>query len=94
MPHLDALYKKYKDQGLVIIGVNNEDDHAKVKEFAEGKISYTVLLDGRAQFQEYGVQGIPCTYYIDKEGIVRYRDVGFGPGGEREIERKIKELLQ
>ena len=94
MPHLDALYKQYKDQGLIIIGVNNEDDHAKVKDFAKGKISYTVLLDGQAQFQAYGVNGIPCTYYIDKEGIVRYRDVGFGPGGEREIERKIQELLQ
>ena len=94
IPHMDALYKKYKDQGLVIIGMNDESDYAKVKAFAKEQISYLVLLDGQAQFQAYGVRGIPCTYYIDKEGIVRHRDVGFGPGGEREFERKIMELLQ
>lgn len=94
IPHMDALYKKYKEQGLVVIGVNNESDHAQVKQFAKKQISYIVLLDGRPQFQEYGVRGIPCTYYVDKAGIVRYRDVGFGSGGEREIERKIMELLQ
>jgi len=66
----------------------------KVKAFAEEQISYLVLLDRHAQFQEYGVRGIPCTYYIDKGGIVRYRDVGFSPGKEKEIERKIRELSQ
>jgi len=74
--------------------VNNESDHVEVKGFAENQISYIVLLDGSAQFKKYGIKGIPCTYYVDKEGIVRYRDVGFGAGWEREIERKIKELLQ
>jgi peroxiredoxin len=94
IPHVDALYNKYKDRGLVVIGVNNESDHAKVKAFAEEQISYSVLLDGRAQFEDYSVRGIPCTYYIDKMGIIRYRDVGFGPGEEKKIEQKITELLQ
>ena len=39
------------------------------------------------------VSEVPCICYIDREGIVRYRDVGFGSGKEEEIERKIKELL-
>lgn len=74
--------------------MNSENNHTEVKEFSHKQISYIVLLNGSAQFKKYGVKGIPCTYYVDKEGIVRYRDVGFGTGWEREIERKIKELLQ
>ena len=93
IPHLEALYTKYKDQGLVVIGMNTETDYMKVKHFAEPQISYTVLLDGGTQAQGYDVSGIPCTYYIDRKGIIRHRSVGFAPGGEALIEEKIKELL-
>ena len=93
IPHLEALYTKYKDQGLVVIGMNVETDYMKVKHFAESRISYTVLLDGSTQSQGYDISGIPCTYYIDREGIVRHRSVGFAPGGEVLIEEKIKGLL-
>ena len=93
IPHLEALYKKYKDQGLIVFGVNSETDYMKVKRFAAPRISYTVLLDGNTQTQGYDVRGIPCTYYIDRKGIVRSRSVGFGSGDEALIEKKIKELL-
>ncbi len=93
IPHLEALYTKYKDQGLVVIGMNTETDYMKVKRFADPQISYTVLLDGSTQAQGYDVSGIPCTYYIDREGIIRHRSVGFGPGDEVRIEEKIQELL-
>jgi len=94
IPHLEALHKKYKDQGLVLMGINHERDHAKVKAFAKERISYVVLLDADEQFTEYGIRGIPTLFYIDREGKVRYRDVGFGRGKEKDIERKIKELLR
>jgi len=93
IPHLEALYTKYKDQGLVVLGMNTETDYMKVKRFAEPRISYTVILDGGTQAQGYDVSGIPCTYYIDREGIIRHRSVGFGPGDEVQIEEKIKQLL-
>lgn len=93
IPHLEALYTKYKDRGLVILGMNTETDYIKVKRFAEPRISYTVLLDGSTQAQGYDVSGIPCTYYIDRAGIIRHRSVGFGPGDEVMIEEKIKALL-
>ncbi len=91
IPYLEFLSRKYKDKGLVVLGVNNEHDHQAVRDFAQTQITYTVLLDGHPQFLDYGVQGIPCTYYVDKNGIVRDRDLGFH--GEAVMDRKIQELL-
>ena len=93
IPYLEALHRKYKDQGAVIIGANTETNYMKVKQFAQPRISYTVLLDGSTQSEPYDIKGIPCTYYIDRKGIVRHRSVGFAPGDEGVIEKKIKELL-
>lgn len=91
VPYLEHLSKKYKDRGLVVLGVNNESNHQVVREFARTQISYTVLLDGHLPFLDYDVRGIPCTYYIGKDGIIRDRDVGFN--GEVEMERKISNLF-
>ena len=93
IPHVNKLYDKYKAQGLVVIGVNSEEDHAKVRSFAEQNIAYTVVLNGGAQFQQYGVRGIPSTFYIDREGIIHSYDVGFETGGEATIDMKIRNLL-
>jgi len=94
IPHLDALYKKYQSDGLVLVGINKEIDHTAVSEFAKSEISYTILLDGEESFQAYGVSGLPCTYYIDKAGKVHARDVGFPSGGELQMEEKIRALLE
>jgi thiol-disulfide isomerase/thioredoxin len=93
IPHLEALHQRYKNQGLVVIGINHERDHDKVKAFAKEQMSYTVLLDADEQFDKYDIRGIPAAFYIDREGKIRYRDVGYGPGKEMEIEKKVKELL-
>ena len=92
IPHLDYLSKKYENRGLVVLGVNNENNHQAVRDFAQTQISYTVLLDGHLPFLDYDVRGIPCTYFIGKNGTIRGRDVGFH--GEAEMERKITELFR
>ena len=93
IPYVNKLYDKYKAQGLVVIGVNNEDDHATVRSFAEQNISYTVVLNGGVQFRQYGITGIPTTFYIDREGVVRSYDRGFGPDGPTTIDMKTRNLL-
>lgn len=78
----------------MVIGINHERDHDKVKAFARDNISYITLLDADEEFKEYGIKGIPTAFYVDREGKIRYRDVGFGPGKEEQIEQKVKELLK
>jgi peroxiredoxin len=69
MPDLQALYDKFKDQGLVVLAISDEEA-AKVTPFlAERKISYPVLLDaGRKVNQLYQVEGIPKSFVYDREG--------------------------
>ena len=69
MPDLEALYHRFKDQGLVILAISDEDT-AKVAPFiAEHRFTYPILLDpGRKVNQLFAVQGIPKTFIYDRQG--------------------------
>jgi len=69
MPDLDALYKRFKDQGFVILGISDEES-AKVKELlSEQKVSYPVLLDpGRKVNELFRIEGIPKNFVYDRNG--------------------------
>jgi peroxiredoxin len=69
MPDLESLYQQFKNQGLVILAISDEDA-AKVKPFiAERKITYPVLLDpGRMVNELFQIQGIPKTFVYDRSG--------------------------
>lgn len=69
MPDLQALYDKYKDQGLVVLSISDEEA-AKVTPFiAERKITYPVLLDpGRKVNEAFVVEGIPKSFVYNREG--------------------------
>jgi peroxiredoxin len=69
MPDLEALYLRFKDQGLVVLAVSDEDA-AKVTPFlAERTITYPVLLDpGRKVNEELQIEGIPKSFVYDRGG--------------------------
>ena len=69
MPDLETLYKQFKDQGLVILAISDEDE-GKVKPFiAEQKVTYPILLDpGRKVNERFEIEGIPKTFVYDRSG--------------------------
>lgn len=71
LPDMQALYEKYKDQGLVILAVSDED-LGKVKPFiAKRKLTYPVLLDpGRKVNDMFDIEGIPKSFVYDREGKI------------------------
>lgn len=79
IPGYSELQKKYGDRGLVIIGVSlDEQGPSVVKTFArEQKVAYPLVM-GNAEVTEAfgGVEGIPTTFLIDREGQIRHRKVG------------------
>ena len=70
MPDLDALYKRFESQGLVILALSDEDATV-VKPFLadKQKVSYPILLDpGGKVHALFGVDGIPKSFIYDRSG--------------------------
>ena len=69
IPDLEALYKRFEGQGLVILGIS-DDDATKVRAFTRHeKIAYPVLLDPGSKVKKlYSVVGIPMSFVYDRNG--------------------------
>lgn len=98
LPYLENWYAKYKDAGLVIIGVHTpefvfEKDPKNVADAAKRlDVDYPIALDNDYQtWQAYHNNYWPAHYLIDKEGNIRMEH--FGEGGYVETENAIRELL-
>lgn len=69
MPDLDALYQRFKDQGLIILSISDEEVD-KVKSYlAEKPVTYPILLDpGRKVNDLFRINGIPKSFVYDRHG--------------------------
>jgi len=73
MPVLDAFYKRYRGQGLEVIGISVDfpRDSAKMRK-AGGTVAYPTALANEISVNGFGPpEGVPVTYVIDSEGVVR-----------------------
>jgi thiol-disulfide isomerase/thioredoxin len=88
MPHLEKLYREFKDKGLVVVGINVEDAktaRAFMKQF--GYTFLTLIDDGNVSVI-YRVEGIPTVFVIDKDGKIT--DHYVGAQSEEELRGAIK----
>jgi thiol-disulfide isomerase/thioredoxin len=96
MPLLDQMYRRYRDMGFVLMGINVEDDARKAGDMARALgVRYPVLFDTKkAASKAYGVSAMPTTVLLDRDGRVRYLHKGYRPGYERTYHAQIRELLK
>ncbi len=99
IPYVKAWSEKYKDDGLVVVGVHTpefafEKDPANVaKAIADLKITYPVAIDSDyAIWKAFKNEYWPAHYFIDAQGKIRYHH--FGEGKYDESEMVIQELLR
>jgi cytochrome c biogenesis protein CcdA/thiol-disulfide isomerase/thioredoxin len=98
IPYVEAWAQKYRDQGLVVIGVHSPEfgfeksiDNVR-KAIADLKITYPVAVDNDyAIWRAFGNQYWPADYLVDARG--RIRDHQFGEGNYDRSERSIQQLL-
>ena len=93
IPELVEAYNKYKDQGVVIVGVSLDDTADTLRAYAPKKqMNYPILLM-RDEFDEaYGpIFGVPITFFIGRDGRISQKH--FGPVTKEDIDREIKALL-
>jgi thiol-disulfide isomerase/thioredoxin len=92
MPGYEALDRRYRARGFAVVGIAADSDRAAVAKFGRKLgITYPLLINGM-NVQRYGVQGLPTTILVDREGFIRKEVVGFEY--TRVIEGSVKQMLR
>lgn len=101
MPTMERAYRDYKPRGLEILAVSLDAGGeaavaAKVKEFMSGlKLSFPALLDPQGDVvRAYRLRGLPMSFLIDRQGVIRAAEIGFRDWASPESRRKLEEILK
>jgi thiol-disulfide isomerase/thioredoxin len=107
-PHLREWHEKYKDRGLVILGITtyygrgeghemtNAEEFSYLERFKKQyNLPYGVgVTDTDDNHRVYGISAIPTAVLIDRQGVIRLLTTGSGGGNETTIEAAIEKLLE
>ena len=91
------VYENYKDRGLVVLAVNTtyQDNETAAAAFVdEFGLTFPVPLDRHGNVSNrYQLRGLPSTYFVDREGVIRSVVVG-GPMSETWIRSEVEKILE
>ena len=106
MPQFVEAYDRYRDQGLVIVAVDLQESRGTIGSFVDDfGVEFPVAIDRQGDVaDEYRLLGLPTTYFIDRNGVIRSiyrgplegRSQGTNVQGEikaDELSRRVEELL-
>jgi peroxiredoxin len=88
MPDMDALYKRFRSQGLVVLAISDEEEALVRKFLGEHPYSFPILLDpGGETGKAYQMQGVPNSFVYDRGGKI------VATGEDQRTERQFLEML-
>ncbi|MBA2734567.1 MAG: TlpA family protein disulfide reductase [Acidobacteria bacterium] len=107
-PHLKEWNEKYKDRGLVILGITKYYGHGNGREMTPAEelvfierfkkqydLTYGLAVtETDNNHRNYGVSAIPTAVLIDRQGVIRLLTTGTGGGNEAEISAAIEKLIE
>jgi cytochrome c biogenesis protein CcmG, thiol:disulfide interchange protein DsbE len=94
-PWMNEIVERYADQGLVIVGVNVDQERNLAEQFLlETPANFNVVYDPDGSFaKEFEVLGMPSSYLIDRNGNVISSHIGFRRDERENYEAAIREAL-
>jgi len=104
LPRVKAAYDKFRGQGFEVIGISCDTDKRKLEEYVKQHgVSWPQYFDGKKQDDnkftvEFGIDGIPHMFLVDKKGLLRFDNVRasdkyHSKGDTTSFEEKITKLL-
>lgn len=92
MKLIENVYQRQKNHGLQVLAINAGQDRETVAAFMRKiGVSYPALLDEKSEIaRRYGVVGLPTTYFVGADGVVKSKVVG--EADEATFERHAQEL--
>lgn len=96
LPHYNKLFKKYQDQGLMVIGINEDDDIKERDAFLKTKApDFPLFADtNKEMLKTFNVQAIPSLFVFDKKMNLVSTHRGFSEEKFKNLELKIQDLLK
>jgi thiol-disulfide isomerase/thioredoxin len=96
MPQVKEVAEKYKDKGVVVFGMNTDQDLADAKFVVDAmKLNYPVL-QAKDLVETYKVNsfGFPTLIVIDQTGVVKAMHIGYSPTLRDDLSKIIDGLLK
>lgn len=95
MPQINELYAEYKEQGFEVIAINVDDPVEDGLDFLlDTPLDYLIAADtDNAVLTDYGVIGMPTSFLIDPQGVVRMVHQGFKEKDIEIIEHELTLVL-
>ncbi|AIM15486.1 MULTISPECIES: thiol-disulfide oxidoreductase ResA [Neobacillus] len=93
MPYINNQYNQFKDQGVQVLSVDIQESELVVNQFAEQyKLDFPIMIDkDKEVMTAYGVDVLPATFLIDKNGkVVKYHTGELTEDKVREFMESIK----
>jgi peroxiredoxin len=96
MPLLQQIQAKYEPLGFTLVGINVEPDSAAaVTWLKQVSVSFPILFDQKnVVAEQFGVQGMPSSVFVDRAGNVRYVHRGYQPGDEAKYADMVRSLAK
>ena len=99
IPHLSKIQEKYRDKGVVVIGINpydnSEDRKKKIPAFiTRTQMNYPIVFVGKSTTTDFKVYGFPTMYIIDKKGKIQFSEIGFNEGLEGKLDNIITKMIK
>lgn len=94
MKAIEQVYQRRREKGLQVLAVNAGQDQKAVAAFiARIGVTYPALLDENSEIaRQYGVTGLPTTYFVGADGAIKAKVVG--EADEATFDRLAGELLK
>lgn len=96
VPVVRALQKKYAGKNLQIVGISSDDDQQVWETFVkQNQMTWSeyIDLDGHVE-KAFSIESFPTYIVLDKDGVIRFRQSGFGDLTQGELEEAINKALR
>ena len=95
MPFLERLYKSYKNKGVTLVGISQNDANETAAFCKDFGVTFPMLLDDTRTYpvsNAYGLTNVPTIFWIAEDGEIELSSVGWVKADFELINRKMAEI--
>jgi peroxiredoxin len=96
IPEVEEMRSEFPSEKFQIIAVNLDQKKKKAQRFlSKNPVGYPSASDPKGRLPgQYGVDTMPTSYLIDRDGVIRYVHRGFQRGDSSKLRKEIRALLE